>query len=205
MTIPFVYLSARVPSTAASTKYCGVVLNTAAQYRDGVAALGVDPAGVWLVQNNNSEMAKAEFDQWPGLVGNTNRFGFFKTAAGAPLPNDASQYPAEVAKLRAVNPHGIVLSSDPFFRSTAPQLKAALATLNIPVCYPFKEFNPSGQDILLPDGAALSSVFYSDKANAYYQLGDRAAAVLDAASAANPVPPSQIGSVMWNGRDWIPF
>jgi hypothetical protein len=51
---------------------------------------------------------------------------------------------------------------------------------NIPVCYPFNDYGPfTPPDFLLPNAPTLSSATTTDINNAYYQLGARAAAVLD--------------------------
>jgi hypothetical protein len=54
----------------------------------------------------------------------------------------------------------------------------------------------------LPSGPALSSATTTDINNAYYQLGGRAAAVLDRLTS-GPIPGSRIDSKMWNGSSWI--
>jgi hypothetical protein len=210
--VPFVYLSGRSPAPPSSPtngKYCGVILDTSAQYANAVNGWsGVTPAGVWLVQNFNSEMAAAEYNDWPSIVGsgNSNRFRFFEPRPN-PVDNDENLFNQEADRLLASIAAGqiltgVVVSPDPFFRLKASQFKTAMARLKVPICYPFKDFSPSPPDILLPSGARLSSTTYTDSGTAYYRLGLRAAAVLDNASAASPIPTSSLKSEKWDGSMW---
>jgi hypothetical protein len=209
---PFVYLSGRIPQTPMPPpppgKYCGVILNTSAQYRDAVkkfGRLGIDPSAVWLVQNRNSEQTflDGEYNDWVLQIGNTNRFLFFNPP---PQANNAAQYPSEVSKLRSLSPtsKGVVVSPDSYFRLTAEAFMNAMNSVSprIPICYPFKDFNPSSPDFPLPNGATLSSANSSDQSNAYYQLGDRAADVLNNSTIANPIPSLQLDSKIWDGSAW---
>jgi hypothetical protein len=210
---PFVYLSGRLPETPTPPpppgKYCGVILNTSPQYADAVkkfVGLGIDPGAVWLVQNRNSEEAflDSEYKDWVLKIGNTNRFLFFNPP---PQENKAAQYPSEVNKLRSSSPapQGIVVSPDSYFRITAGAFTNAMNSISprIPICYPFKDFvNPSSPDFLLPNGATLSSANSSDRNNAYYQLGGRAADVLNNSTVANPLPQTQLDSKIWDGSAW---
>jgi hypothetical protein len=202
---PFVYLSGRVPPIASKDgKFCGVVLNTSARYPNAVSMLP-DVDGAWLVQNFNSETKNAEETDWRNNIGNTNIFRFFEPP---PQQNDENLYLSEVNRLRTLKPTptGVVLSHDPYFRATASTLKTAMANLGVPICYPFKEFNPSGRDFLLPNGAPLSSIDASDRTNAYFQLGDRAADVLNnAIDEDHPIPRTQLQSKIWNGAAWVAF
>ena len=85
---PFVYLSGRIPtphqtaSSPDSGAFCGVILNTSAQYSAAVTQMissGVNASGIWLVQNYNSAMTPDEYDEWPTLISNNrNRFRFFE-------------------------------------------------------------------------------------------------------------------------------
>jgi hypothetical protein len=207
---PFVYLSGRLPQPPTPPgKYCGVVLNTSEQYTIEMIQRGLginDPSAVWLVQNRNSETAflNGEYNDWVLKIRNANRFMFFDPP---PKANNAAQYPSEVNKLRASSPTptGVVVSPDPYFRITAVAFKNAMNSVlpRIPICYPFKDFNPSSPDILLPKGAMLSSANSSDPTNAYYQLGDRAADVLNHSTVANPIPPIRLPSKIWDGSAWI--
>jgi|SRR5262245_43210437 hypothetical protein len=209
---PFVYLSGRLPQTPAPPpppgKYCGVVLNTSAQYSDAVkkfGRLGIDPSAVWLVQNRNSEAAflDGEYNDWVLNIKNNNRFLFFDPPLQA---NNAAQYPSEVSKLRSSSPapKGIVVSPDSYFRLTADAFTNAMnsGSPRIPICYPFKDFNPSLPDFPLPNVATLSSANSSDQNNAYYQLGDRAADVLNNSTVANTIPSMQLDSKIWDGSAW---
>jgi hypothetical protein len=80
-------------------------------------------------------------------------------------------------------------------------MKTALGT-NVPICYPFKDFNPSSPDFLLPNGATLSSSTTTDPNTAYFQLGIQAATVLNNSSSGNPIPTNSISSKTWNGMSW---
>jgi hypothetical protein len=210
---PFVYLSGRLPQTPMPPpppgKYCGVVLNTSAQYKEAVkkfGGLGIDdPSTVWLVQNRNSEesFVDGEYSDWVQQIGNTNRFLFFDPP---PQANNAAQYPSEVSKLRSSNPSlkGVVVSPDSYFRLTAEAFTNAMNSFSprISICYPFKDFNPSFPDFLLPNRPTLSSANSLDRNNAYYQLGDRAADVLNNSTVANPIPSLQLDSKIWDGSAW---
>jgi hypothetical protein len=224
--IPFVYLSGTAATPASSTangKYCGVILDTFARYKgaiDELARQGADASKVFLVQNFNSLMTADEQTLWRTLIGATNRdFRFFDPATTStpttPVDNNASAaaLAGEVAKLKAMDPKGVVVSPDPFFRLNAGDFRDAMANLNtpsiVPVCYPFKDFMPfsSPRDILLPNGAQLSTSS-SDGAEirktAYYQLGLRAADVLDN-TVQTAIPTATMYSTKWDGSTWVNF
>jgi hypothetical protein len=100
-------------------------------------------------------------------------------------------------------PKALIVNPDPYFRLKAQLFKNAIkkAFGNIPVCYPFNDYSPSAPDFLLPNGPTLSSSTTGDVNNAYYQLGGRAAAVLDHLTP-GPIPGSRIDSKVWNGSSW---
>ena len=209
--IPFIYVGGRASKTASPDgRFCGVNLNTSGRYAEAVSALerlGANRNGIYLAQNFNSEMADDEFNEWPTLIpGNNNRFRFFEPQQPQmqPVNNDAAKYVQEVARLRGFSPTGVVVSSDPYFRFTAPAFRTAMSALGIPICYPSKEFLPANRAILLPNGAKLSSsVTQEIPFTAYYQLGLRAADILDnQPNGAVTIPTMPLPSVTWNGSVW---
>jgi hypothetical protein len=204
--IPFVYLAGRMPQTTPSAdgKYCGVILHYSAQHSQAVAQfnqLGISTASVWLVQNANSGMSAPEWQDWKSTI-NGNRFMFFDKNAN----NDETKFQGEVTKLKALNPMGIVVSSDPFFRLKATQFVTAMRAglgNNVTICYPFPDFTRSGNDFLLPGRATLSSTNPVVIPNtAYYMLGQRVGDVLNNSTTTQPVPTTPISSVQWNGATW---
>jgi hypothetical protein len=216
--IPFVYLAGHFPpplqpgaSAPAPGLYCGVVLNTSGLHAgaaDALAQQGAARAGIWLVENGNSDMAVPECGDWHRDVNNNCFFFFSNPKIDNPDPSNArSAYLNEVLKLKAQNPAptGVVVSSDPYFRTTAPDFAFAMTTLmpGVPVCYPFADFSPSGSNILLPHAPALSSSTSTDPNNAYFQLGKRAANVLSNSTAASPMPATKLASKMWDGSNWV--
>jgi hypothetical protein len=165
----------------------------------------IDKANVCLVQNANSDMSAPEWDDWKAHI-NGNHFRFFDNKAD----NQEADFTTEAGKLKLLNPLGIVVSSDPFFRYKAVEFADAMRnvlTNNIPVCYPFKEFPLYGSNFLLPYGAALSSATSTNPNTAYYKLGQQVGLVLNDQTAANPVPTTPIPSVQWDGASasWQPI
>jgi len=215
--IPFVYLSGRLPappdlpSSSGDGKYCGVILNTSGQYGDALrsfARLGVASDDVWLVQNYNSDMTQEEWLEWPSISNNNNRVRFFEPQPPPPLRpinNNEALFRSEVTRLSTLTPapKGIVVSSDPFFRSKANEFTTAMSALRVAICSPFKDFPRSGNDFMLPGGATLSSSNIADTNTAFYQLGLRAADVLDNSTAASPIPATPRVSKKWNGTAWV--
>lgn len=201
--VPYVYVGGRPPTTT-DAKSCGVILNGSAQFNAAVTALNVPRSGVYLLQNNNSEMADDEAGQWRQAI-NSNVFRFFDRS---PFQNDSNIYDTEVTRLSRANPPptGVVVSSDPYFRLTAGAFTNAMANLRVPVCYPFKDFNPSQPNILLPNGAKLSAPSSSSepeiRMTAYCQLGLRAGDILNNSTDTNPVPTTPRRSVSWTGSNW---
>lgn len=220
--IPFVYLAGHFPPSLplplpAGAKapppglYCGVVLNISelhAGAADALAKKGATKAGIWLVENGNSDMAALECSDWQRDVNNNCFFFFNDPKIDNPDPSTArSTYLNEVLKLKAQNPTptGVVVSSDPYFRTTAPDFAFAMTTLmpGVPVCYPFADFSPSGSNILLTNAPVLSTPTATDANNAYFQLGKRAADVLNNSTDATPMPASKLTSKMWDGSKWV--
>ncbi len=207
--IPFVYLAGRLPPTSAPVdgKYCGVILNYSAQHANAVTMLNVNPSGVWLVQNANSNMSGPECTDWQHTI-NSNCFSFFRDPLN-PVNNNALNYPGEVTKLLNQNPRptGVVVSSDPFFRSTAPAFATAMKNglgMSIPICYPFEDFPRSGPDILLPNRAILrNSNNPADPTTAYFQLGKLAGSVLNVQTPGHPIPSAPVPSIQWDGTAWM--
>jgi hypothetical protein len=120
-----------------------------------------------------------------------------------PDPSNArSAYLGEVLKLKSQNPTpiGVVVSADPYFRTTAQDFTFAMTALmpGIPVCYPFGDFSLSSSDIYLPHAPVLSSSVNAADANTgYFQLGERAADVLNNSTDTQPVPPTKASSKYW--------
>jgi hypothetical protein len=213
--IPFIYMSGRAPNPPSSPndgKFCGVILNIFPQYSNALIRfnmMGISRGDVWLIQNYNADMTAGELVEW-GY--NNNSFRFFESSAGTDNPDPLDD--AAVARafdqewirfLRLYpRPKGLIVNPDPYFRLKAQLFKSAIkkAFGNIPVCYPFNDYSPSSPDFLLPNGPALSSATTTDINNAYYQLGGRAAAVLDHLTS-GPIPGIRIDSKMWNGSSWI--
>jgi hypothetical protein len=221
--IPFVYLSGRAPTQPSSTdngKYCGVILNTSGQYSNALtnpnppsfANLGIAASDVWLIQNYNSDMTPGELADW-GY--NKYSFRFFESSSPIDNPNPnnppavqtafANEWARFARLYSGMKPKGVIVSSDPYFRLTAHLFKAAMKNAlgnSIPISYPFKDFNPSSPDFLLPNGAILSSTTTTDPNTAYYKLGKQAAAALDGLSPGNPIPTNSIPSLKWDGSNW---
>jgi hypothetical protein len=213
--VPFVYLAGRLAQTPAATdgKYCGVVLNNSARHQAAlskfnVSPISIDTSDVWLVQNANSDMSAAEWNDWQQNI-NGNRFLFFEGRSD----NDETQFANEAKKLNAHSPKGIVVSSDPFFRLKATEFVSGMRTgvgNSVTICYPFADFqlSTSSNDFVLPGGAALSSSDTSVIPNtAYYMLGKQAGTVLTNSNPGQPVPTAPISSVQWDGDNfkWIPI
>jgi hypothetical protein len=216
--IPFVYLSGRAPTPPSSTangQYCGVILNTSAQYSNAFASLGISADDVWLIQNYNSDMTPGELADW-----GYKRYSFrlFESSPSSPIDNPnpnstpavqtafANEWARFARLYPGVQPKGVIVSSDPYFRLTAQSFKSAMKTAlgtNVPMCYPFKDFNPSSPDFLLPKGATLSSSTTTDPNTAYFKLGIQAATVLNNSSSGNPIPANSIPSQTWNGMSWV--
>jgi hypothetical protein len=141
-------------------------------------------------------MVDAEAYDWSSNVGG-NVFQFFEPASGN-TTNNSNNYSSEVARLKTKfsSIAAVVVSSDPYFRSTASTFAKAIQALgNVPICYPFEDFPLSGHNIKLPGGARLSSKTFTDADTAYYQLGLRAADVLDDPHPNNNNP---FKSATWN-------
>jgi hypothetical protein len=111
-------------------------------------------------------------------------------------------------------PAGIVVSSDPFFRSVGPEFDARLrdasgGNFSGWVCYPYQEYldqdPPANAQSLKSDYApALATDDPTDQKSAYYQLGRKAATVL-AALDTKPPPTTtpNVGITTWNGSNWV--
>jgi hypothetical protein len=209
--IPFVYLAGHSPpAPPAATppgKYCGAVMNISALYPGAVSALvglGVNRDGVWLVENGNSDFSNLDCSDWLRDIGNDHCLLFFADPhVDNPAPPDANirnAYRVEIAKLQAKHPTGVVVSPDPYFRSTAQILADEMrnALGNIPIFYPFSDFLRSANDRLVPNVPKLSSDVDVEIPNtAYYQLGLAAGRVLSSSTSANRIPPMQILSRIW--------
>jgi hypothetical protein len=147
-------------------------------------------------------MAALERNDWinPPTRINDNVFLFFTNppADNPAPPNVLNAYIAEVTNLKnqIPSPTGVVVSSDPFFRSTASDFVSAMSSLGVPICYPFQDFNPTPPNILLPNAAVLSSATSTDPNTAYYRLGLVAGAVLNATTA-SPLPSTKLDSSIW--------
>jgi hypothetical protein len=216
--VPFVYLAGHFPAPLSPGaappplgKYCGVNLNYSERHFDAASALahGGDTSSIWLVENGNSDMAILECTDWQRDLNNNCFFFFSNPRIDNPDPSNArSAYLSEIINLKAQNPTptGVVISSDPYFRTTAPALVDAIKNLlpNVPVCYPFKDYElRPGLDILLSKAPSLSSDTPSDPKNAYFQLGKRTADVLNNSTANNPIPSTKRPSKMWDGSQWV--
>ena len=224
--IPYVYLSGMAPSTSPPTplppaiagQYSGIILNIPALYAAARTQVGgSNPGNVWLVQNYNSGMTPAETIAWQSGFRNDRDFRFFEPAPGAPIPpnNDASQFGAEVAKLTtkmAGTVSGVIVSPDAFFRMEKTKFTSAMTSgLNVPICYPFKDYHLRTQppdpvtDQLLKGGAVLSIDPNGANPNdvqqtAYYQFGNLAGHFLDSPSTLQPAK-----TWNWNGTtgQWL--
>jgi hypothetical protein len=222
--IPYVYLSGMAPSDpstspptpllpAVASKYSGIILNVPALYAAARTRVGGgNPGNVWLVQNYNSGMTIAETYAWRNGFRDDRDFRFFEPASGVPIPpdNDASQFGSEVAKLTtkmAGTASGVIVSPDPFFRMENQNFTSAMSSLNVPICYPFKDYHLRTHppdpvtDQLLNGSAALS---HPNAANpqqtAYYQFGYLVGQFLDNPSTLQPAK-----TWNWNGTSgqWL--
>jgi hypothetical protein len=216
---PFVYMSGlpAIPSSSTDNgKYCGVILNVPARYSNAVSSMGMDKSDIFLIQNYNADMTTGDLAQW-GY--NYPSFRFFETSDPGgidnPDPNNSTAVQAAFNQewtrflhLYTNPPKGLIINPDPFFRLTAKDFKAALrATLGTTpvVCYPFSDYSPVSPDFLLPGAPILSSATKTDIKNAYYQLGERTALVLNGLSTGVTIPPNKIDSVKWDGTQasWV--
>lgn len=209
--IPFVYLAGHLPpAPPAETppgKYCGAVMNISALYADSVNAMGVNRDGIWLVENNNSDFSRPDANDWMAAINPNVRFFFDNPPLANPAPPNArNAYNSEITtKLQPNNPTGVVVSPDPYFRSTAQDLADEMRTVlgnNIPIFYPFPDFlnRPlrSPNDGLVLNVPKLSSAVAAEIPDtAYYQLGLVAGRVLSASTSANKIPPMRVLSRIW--------
>jgi hypothetical protein len=217
--IPYVYLSGMAPSDSSTSpptplppaiagQYSGIILNIPALYAAARMQVGgSSPGNVWLVQNYNSGMTPAETFAWQNGFRTDRDFKFFDPAGAHTSPNnDASQFGSEVAKLitkMSGTVSGVIVSPDAFFRwQKTPFTTAMTSGLNVPICYPFKDYplrTTPVTDQLLKGSPALSIDPNGANPNdvqqtAYYQFGYLAGQFLD-----NPNTLQPAKTWNWNG------
>jgi hypothetical protein len=226
-TFPFVYLIGRSPFSTEQ--------DAAAFFHSPNKAGGVDQAipdqnensfqqmknqsnnvvlanNVGLIINSNSPMSGPESASWIAS-GHDSRFVY-----SAPGVENDQQLPTIFAKIKIASPQpaGLIVSSDPYFRSIGPDFDTNLRAVGGGnfygwVCYPYKEYqtqpqnNQSIKSDYTPD---LATDDPADKNTAYYQLGKKTAAVLNYLACPPPGPPAKpdVGIKTWDGmqRKWLP-
>jgi len=199
----FIFMAGSLPASGTITHSAGgVVLNTIAQNDDRRTKMlpalkpGIDTSNVFLVQNYNSEMTQLEKNAW---FNPENVFPFFNQR------NNSPDFSMDIKTLGMKNPSGLVVSADPYFRMYRKLFTKQLKTLNIPVCYPFKEFvdeAPAGSvcnwlgptlgiDLIANPAPTQTEIM----ATAGWQLGKKVASFL--------TNPTSVGNVQWDGTMWI--
>jgi hypothetical protein len=220
---PFIYLIGRSPLAAETDaaaffssqhKSGGIDQNIPAQNEKSFQQMKdasknvVTADTVGLIVNDNNAMSKPEVDLWtaqghkPSLV--------FQV----PGEND-QQMSLLFQKIKQTNPQptGIVVSSDPYFRSIGPEFDMNLRDASGGnfagwVCYPYEDYldqdPPANKQSIKSDYTPpLATDDPTDQKSAYYQLGIKAGTVLDAL-VTTPGSKPDVGILTWNGSDWGP-
>lgn len=221
--LPFVYLIGRSPAAAdndaasffnSTYKAGGVDQNVPAQNEQNFQQLKNQPNStvtadrVGLIVNDNNAMSKPEVDLW---VANGHPRSFVYQLAGE---ND-KQLSVLFQKISSgPQPAGMVVSSDPYFRSVGPEFDTRLhdatgGAFSGWVCYPYREYLdqdpvPTSRSILSNSTPPLATDDPADQKSAYYQLGEKAVALLTALNK-SPPPTStpNVGITTWNGSAWV--
>jgi hypothetical protein len=219
--LPFVYLIGRSPTAADSNaadffqsrfKSGGVDQNIPALNEQSFQQLKnksgnvVTVDNVGLIVNDNNAMSNPEVALW---TANGHKPSFVYQVQGE---ND-KQVSMLFQKIKSASPQpaGIVVSSDPYLRSVGPDFDTSLRDANGGnfsgwVCYPYQEYldqDPpaNNQSIKSDFTPPLATDDPTDQKSAYYQLGLKAGAVLDAL-VANPGTKPDVGILTWNGSSW---
>jgi len=220
--LQFVYLIGRsplAPETEAAAffssrhKAGGVDQNIPAQNERNFQQLKNQPGStvtatsVGLVVNDNNAMTKPEVQQWTA-----NGHQFVYQVQG----NNEQQVPRLLQRIKqGPQPAGLVVSSDPYLRSVGPEFDMQLRAESGGgfagwVCYPYQEYldqdpTPSLRSIKSDFTPQLATDDPTDSKSAYYQLGIKAAKLLDELDKPGKKPDDElpdVGIVTWNGSDW---
>jgi hypothetical protein len=218
---PFIYLIGRSPISATGDdldaadlfnsryKAGGVDQNMLAQNEKDFQQLqtasagSVTAANVGLIVNDNNSISKPEVSLWT----KTHSPGFVYRMQGE---NDQG-LPGLLLKIKQTKtqPAGIVLSCDPYLRSIGSDFDTQLRAANGGnfagwVCYPFREFldptTPNPKSLLSNSSPSLATDDPTDPNSAYYQLGKKAANVLDRMVSGLPL---DVGVTGWDGAKWV--
>jgi hypothetical protein len=218
--LPFVYLIGRSPGASdhdaaalfhSRYKAGGVDQNMPAQYEKSYQQMKSASAGavtadnVGLIVNGNNAISKPEVDLW---LANGHDARFVYRVEG----ENEKQLSALFQKIRSgPQPAGIVVSCDPYLRSVGPEFDTGLRDPNGGnfsgwVCYPFHEYldhdpAPSTKSIKSDHTPHLATNDPTYKKSAYYQLGIKAARVLDALK--KQKKKLNVGTATWNGSRWV--
>jgi hypothetical protein len=220
---PFIYLIGRSPLASENDaaaffssqhKSGGIDQNIPAQNEQSFQQMKnkshnvVTADTVGLIVNDNNAMTQPEVDLW---TANGHKGSFVFRVQGE---ND-KQMSLLFQKIKQASPQpaGIVVSSDPYFRSVGPEFDTSLRDASGGnfagwVCYPYQEYldqDPpaNNQSIKSDYTPPLATDDPTDQKSAYYQLGIKAGMVLDAL-VANPGSKPDVGILTWNGSNWGP-
>jgi hypothetical protein len=193
---PFVFLIGRYPQSsetdslapalrASTLKVGGVDQNVPAQHSGNVNQLmseGVSKGDIGLIVNDNNPMTLAEIATWNSISGINTMFQYHLTDINV----DKAALPSLFKQVNALTPGGIIVSSDPYFRSVASEFVSQLRSssggnFHGVACYPaadFQEFD-NEPNILSQNTAPLATEDPTDAKACYYQLGVKAADALD--------------------------
>jgi hypothetical protein len=219
--IKFVYLIGRTPLSSdpnygdtsvfatSNNKAGGVDQNIVTQNEKNCSDLyqissnGVTPGNVGLIVNHNNVITAPEIKEWKNGHGHTGTLIFDVTAE-----ND-QQMSAVFGKISSAGAAlaGLVVSSDPYFRSFAPDFDKKLRAASGGkfkgyVCYPYQEYmdyldpaysSKSVKSKYTPTLATDDDTTVSIDKRAYYQLGLK---VVDFLNGTNPAVAT------WNGTQW---
>jgi hypothetical protein len=163
---------------------------------------------VGLIINNNNAMSGPERQLW---LSNGHNSNFVYSAS---VENE-QQLASIFSQIKSANPQpvGLVVSSDPYFRSVGPDFDMTLRDVNGGdftgwVSYPYIEYldqdpAPSQHSKLSTSTPYLANDPKVYKNAAYYQLGLKAALVLNCLVQYPGCKPN-VGIVTWNGSAWVP-
>jgi biopolymer transport protein ExbD len=217
--VPFSFLIGRTPLSGEAEgadlygrnfKTGGVDQNVPAQNENNYAQLNsnyntvtVDTVG--LIVNNNSPMSVPEIAAWK-QANHQDKF-IFQADANTENADQMSNIFNKIKNAKE-KPTGIVVSSDPYFRSFGPDFEKQLRDQNGGnfkgyVCYPYSEYqDPANNNSIVSASTPklAADVELDDNSTivntAYYQLGLSTSKVLQALST-NPNAFPQVATVTW--------
>jgi hypothetical protein len=161
--------------------YGGVNLDTPAgdALRNNYLAtkFSINPNEIFLMFNKNSRMTQPELRAW-----RAHRWPEVQGGAGANGDNDTAQFAKGFNAAKSVA-KGVVVSADPYFGHHRDDFVAAANGSQLYVCYPFQHFGGANPK----PNSGRSSWYGPDLSAAYKTVGMKAAKLLSAIVAGNPL------------------